>query len=433
MTKKEKQQAIVTLLVTGITLGSFCFTAWFHTPNQVSISERRRLAQLPEFTADSILDGTFMSRFERYSQDQFPFRDTFRRFKSEALFSVYQQKDVHGIYMADGYAATIEDEINEASVAHALSAFENVYNLYLKDGHHAIYAAIVPDKGYYLAEKNGYPSMDYESFFQKFEDGMPYASFIDLTPTLSLESFYRTDSHWRQEALLDTAQVIQTAMAAGEAGEKDTTEDAYASSVSSNTNENKISENKTNKSKNDISIHQATDSFYGVYYGQAELPMSPDTISYVDSEIISQAQVYNFETGKTSGVYDWDKLDGYDAYDFFLSGPAALLTIENPNASSSALSNASNNAPSNMPSNILSNAPSAKEDCDLIVFRDSYGSSLIPLLIDKYSKIIVIDIRYVVPEMLGEFIDLSSDAVDRADVLFLYGTILLNDSSTLKK
>ena len=401
MTKKEKQQAIATLLVTGLTLGSLCFASWFHTPNQISISERRRLAQLPEFTVNSVLDGTFMSKFERYSQDQFPFRDTFRRLKSEALFSGYQQKDVHGIYMADGYAATIEDEINEASVAHALSAFENVYNLYLKDGHHAIYAAIVPDKGYYLAEKSGYPSMDYGSFFQKFEDGMPYASFIDLTPTLSLESFYRTDSHWRQEALLDTAQVIQTAMAAGET---DTTEDAYAFSVSSDTNEN-----KTNKNKNDISIHQATDSFYGVYYGQAALPMSPDTISYVDSEIISQAQVYNFETGKTSGVYDWDKLDGYDAYDFFLSGAAALLTIENQNA------------------------PSAKEDCDLIVFRDSYGSSLIPLLIDNYSKIIVIDIRYVVPEMLGEFIDLSSDAVDRADVLFLYGTILLNDSSTLKK
>ena len=412
MRKKEKPQAIVTLLVTGLTLGSLCLAAWFHTPNQISVSERRRLAQFPTVTTDSVLDGTFMSKFEHYSQDQFPFRDVFRRLKSETLFSAYQQKDVHGIYMADGYAATIEDEINEASVAHALSAFENVYNLYLKDGYHAIYAAIVPDKGYYLAEKHGYPSMDYESFFQKFQDGMPYASFIDLTPTLSLESFYHTDSHWKQETLLDTAQVIQKAMAAEETGDEDTIEDAYASSVSSDTNEN-----KTNKNKNNISIHQATDSFYGVYYGQAALPMAPDEISYVDSEIISQAQVYNFETGKTSGVYDWDKLDGYDAYDFFLSGPAALLTIENPNASS----------------NMQSNASSVKEDRELIVFRDSYGSSLIPLLIDNYSKIIVIDIRYVSPKKIGEFIDFSLDAVDRADVLFLYGTILLNDSSTLKK
>ena len=53
---------------------------------------------------------------------------------------------------------------------------------------------------------------------------------------------------------------------------------------------------------------------------------------YIDSEIISQAQVYNYETKKTGTVYDWDKLTGYDPYDFFLSGPSALLRIENPKA-----------------------------------------------------------------------------------------------------
>lgn len=31
---------------------------------------------------------------------------------------------------------------------------------------------------------------------------MPYASMIDLTPALSLDSYYHTDLHWRQEALL---------------------------------------------------------------------------------------------------------------------------------------------------------------------------------------------------------------------------------------
>lgn len=50
---------------------------------------------------------------------------------------------------------------------------------------------------------------------------------------------------------------------------------------------------------------------------------------YIDSEIISQAQVYNYETKKTGAVYDKDKLTGYDPYDFFLSGPSALLRIEN--------------------------------------------------------------------------------------------------------
>ena len=165
MIKKEKQQAIVTLLITGLTFGILCLAAWFHTPNQISVSERRRLAQLPALTKDSVGKGNFMSGFERYSQDQFPFREAFRKLKTKALFSLYQQKDVHGIYVADGYAASIESEINEASVSHAVNAFEHVYTQYLKNDSHEIYAAIVPDKGYYLAAKNGYPVMDYDKFF----------------------------------------------------------------------------------------------------------------------------------------------------------------------------------------------------------------------------------------------------------------------------
>ena len=75
MIKKEKQHAIVTLLITGLTFGILCLAAWFHTPNQISVSERRRLAQLPALTKDSVGKGNFMSGFERYSQDQFPFRE----------------------------------------------------------------------------------------------------------------------------------------------------------------------------------------------------------------------------------------------------------------------------------------------------------------------------------------------------------------------
>ena len=316
-----------------------------------------------------------MSGFERYSQDQFPFREAFRKLKTKALFSLYQQKDVNGIYVADGYAASIESEINEASVLHAVNAFEHVYTQYLKNGSHEIYAAIVPDKGYYLAAKNGYPVMDYDKFFKCFENGMPYAKFIDLTQTLSLEAYYFTDSHWRQEALIGTANQIKRNM------KNDTLSDGY-------------------------DICQAADSFYGVYSGQAALQVTPDKIMYIDSEIISQAQVYNYETKKTGAVYDKDKLTGYDPYDFFLSGPSALLRIENPKAA---------------------------EKKNLIVFRDSYGSSLIPLLIDSYSSIVVVDLRYIAQKKLGELIDFESDEMANADVLFLYGTILLNDSSTIKK
>ena len=77
--------------------------------------------------------------------------------------------------------------------------------------------------------------------------------------------------------------------------------------------------------------------------------------------------------------------------------------------------------------------PKAAEKKNLIVFRDSYGSSLIPLLIDSYSSIVVGYLRYIAQKKLGELIDFESVEMANADVLFLYGTILLNDSSTIKK
>ena len=45
----------------------------------------------------------------------------------------------------------------------------------------------------------------------------------------------------------------------------------------------------------------------------------------------------------------------------------------------------------------------------------------------------VVDLRYIAQKKLGELIDFESDEMANADVLFLYGAILLNDSSTIKK
>ena len=102
-------------------------------------------------------------------------------------------------------------------------------------------------------------------------------------------------------------------------------------------------------------------------------------------------------------VYDKDKLTGYDPYDFFLSGPSALLRIENPKAA---------------------------EKKNLIVFRDSYGSSLIPLLIDSYSSIVVVDLRYIAQKKLGELIDFESKRQRRnkSKKFLLYGRSIYSGS-----
>ena len=345
----------------ALTLG-----AWFASPEAVSESERRPLAQLPAF--DSRKPGEFIGKFEEYTLDQFPLRDSFRRLKSLFHYHVLNQKDNNNIYLVDGFAAKMEYPLNTASVNRALGKFRNIYETCLKGNCENIVFAVVPDKGYYLAQPNGYLSMDYDALFSMVQ-GLEWAQYVDLTELLRPEDYYRTDTHWRQEKIQSVAQALLAALG-GEVGQGDYTP---------------------------VNLERP---FYGVYYGQAALPMEPETMTILTSDTLDGCTVTNLETGKEGGVYDMDKLESPDLYDVYLSGAVSLMTIENPNA---------------------------PEEKELIVFRDSFGSSLVPLLAESYSKITLVDIRYVSSQMLDKFL-----IFDGQDVLFLYSTLILNNSATLK-
>ena len=53
-----------------------------------------------------------------------------------------------------------------------------------------------------------------------------------------------------------------------------------------------------------------------------------------------------------------------------------------------------------------------------------------PLLIENYSKITMIDLRYISSDLLGQ-VDII-DFNENQDVLFLYSTPVINSSLTLK-
>ena len=339
--------------------------AWVRPADALSESERRPLEQFPELSVKNVFDGSFMEKFEDYTLDQFPLRDAFRGFKANIQLKLFGQKDNNKIYVADGYAAKLEYPYNAASIARAVSRFQYVYDTYLTDCN--VFLTVVPDKGYYLAEENGYPAMDYEAMFRDLQTGMPWAKLIDLTDTLVVDSYYRTDTHWRQEAILPAAEKIAAALGV-------TTGDYEA-------------------------VRQDV-PFYGVYCGQSALNLQPDEIWLMEADWMEDCRVYDYESGTWGSIYDLEKLEGQDPYEVYLSGSRSLLTIENPNAAS---------------------------DRELIIFRDSFGSSVAPLLAKDYAKVTLVDIRYVSPMMLGNFIEITDQ-----DVLFLYSTLVLNNSETIK-
>ncbi len=367
MTKKIR--AIGAAILVTIWAGLAVF-AWLQPAREVSEAERRPLAQLPVISQESIFSGKFMTEFEAYTLDQFPLRDAFRQLKSLTHYYVLQQKDNNGIYIADGYAAKLDYPLNSAAVEHAMDRLNYVYETYLQPGGSKVYAAVIPDKGYYLAAENGYPTMDYDKLFETGRKEMPWATHIDLTDSLSSKDYYFTDTHWRQEALLPAAQKLCAAMGVAAPDKADFT--------------------KTPIDR----------PFYGVYYGQAALPMEPETMYIMESDWLSNCKVYNFETKTYTPVYNMEKLNSKDLYDVFLSGAQSLLRIENPGALT---------------------------DRELIVFRDSFGSSMVPLLTKDYKTVTLVDIRYLDSRMLGNFLEFTGQ-----DVLMLYSTLVLNSGTTLK-
>ena len=365
----KKIRAIGAAVLVVLWLGLTVF-AWVKPADEMSLSERRKLDQFPELSMQTILDGDFMVDFEDYTLDQFPLRDTFRKLKAMFHYQVLDQSDNNGIFLHDGYAAKVEYPLNEASVKYAVDKFNAIYNRFLKPKGSQVTVSVVPDKSYYLADASGSLTMDYDKLFTMVQEGMPFADYVNLTDSLSLEDYYYTDTHWRQEKLLPTAALLCDALGIPAPQEGDYT------------------------------VTPTVEEFYGVYYGQAALPMEPEVLYTLRSNVLNRCKVFNHETNRSSQVYDMSKLNANDPYDIFLSGATALLTVENP---------------------------SAQTDKELIVFRDSFGSSMIPLLTHGYKTVTIVDLRYVAGDFLDRYVDFHGQ-----DVLFLYSTLVLNSAFTLK-
>lgn len=335
-----------------------------------SDSERRVLASFPEITWESILSADFMSDFEDYAVERFPMRDVFRSVKALSEKYIFVKKDNNDIYTADGHLSKLEYPLSTYMLDNASEKFLYIYEKYIEGTESEVYFSIVPDKNYFLAEENGYLSLDYDELVSYMKEKTSYMTYIDIIDKLSADDYYTTDTHWKQECITDIAGYIGECMGADV--------------------------------KADYTENTLDNPFYGVYYGQSALPFNADTMKYLTSEVIENCVVTSYDTGKPvkKSVYDMEEAYGKDPYEMFMSGSDALVVAENP---------------------------LAETDRELVMFRDSFAGSLSPLLLEGYSKITLVDIRYINPQMLGAFVDFSD-----CDVLFIYSTMLLNNSTAFR-
>lgn len=363
----KKLRYIAVILVFCLLIGGTSVWLALKGSDDVSEWERRKLQQFPELSWSSLQRGTFMKEFETYLSDQFPMRDMFRRLKAKIHFDLLLQKDNTGIYIAEGHASKLDPIFNEDQVLNFTDKINELYSLYIEGTNCETYYSIIPDKNYFLAEKNGYPALDYNELFQTVDGEFDFMKKIEITELLSLDDYYTTDTHWKQEKIADVAEKIRREM-------------GFDTAVSYE--EKSIGE------------------FKGVYYGQSALDLPADEIRYLTNEEIDSCIVFNSETQKETKVYDMEKMSSMDLYDVFLSGAVSFLEISNP---------------------------AAKTGKELVVFRDSFGSSITPLLLSGYEKVTLIDTRYIMPELIEGLIEFNNQ-----DVLFIYSTLLINSSGALR-
>lgn len=359
------------LLLGGLTVANL-----FYQPPEISASERRYLATFPalfsqEGTLAAGLNPQFSDEFETWAMDSFVARTAFRQLKANTVYRVFRQGDNNGIYLVDGHAGKIE-ALNEDSVRRAGEKIDRVIQMLPTQAQ--VWYSLIPDKGYYLSQTSGrIPSLDYDRAVELLQESLGAERYLDILGSLSADDFYRTDLHWAQESILPVVRTLAEGMGVGDALESDFTQ-------------------------------HVLEPFYGVYYGQAAMPLPSEQMTYLRSPAIDRATVKFLDTKTLEMVeqpmYDEEEFDSIDPYNVFLGGAQPLITIENPDA---------------------------KTNRELFIFRDSFGSSVAPLLTSAYEKITLIDLRYLDSRVLSQLVDFG----ENPQVLFLYSAQILNNSDTL--
>ena len=296
--------------------------------------------------------------------DNFYQRETFRKLKTSVELDIFKKQDVNKIYKYSDFLVEQIYPLDEKSAINLTNKINYIKDSYLNETN-KIYYSIIPDKNYYT--DNSHLKLDYGKMQQIMENNLNGLQYIDIFQDLNLDSYYYTDSHWKQEKLQNVAKTIAENM---------------NFSITQNYNEQKVA------------------TFKGVYAGQLPINTKEDEIKILVNNVIADANAYNYETKEQGGIYNFKKLTGYDKYDIYLSGATPLIEISNANN---------------------------KTNKTLVIFRDSYASSLAPLLTEGYSKITLVDTRYISPKILNEYVDFEN-----ADILFLYSTLVINNSMALK-
>lgn len=323
-----------------------------------SENENRSLADFPSFDAEALLSGDYMSDITEYISDHFPFREKFVRLKNSFEINISGKKYINNIFIgSDGYfIEDYEKPENTEKIINNLNAFQHKINVradfMLVPTQVTVYADKLPGLASPLSQLR-----TIDKYYSSLD-----MNCIDLYDALMQSKdkeqlFYRLDHHW-------------------------TTDGAYCAYVQYCAEKGFI---PLEKDEFDV---EEIDNFKGTIFSKLNYENE-----YTKGETIKiykkdNALTVSYDGRESNSLYNMDYAEKKDKYSLFLNNINSFVEITNN---------------------------SVKNGRTLAVAKDSYANSLIPFLVNHYSKIYVFDTRSY-RGSVSEFI--NSNHVD--DVLILY-------------
>ena len=307
---------------------------------QFSEQENRYLQTRPEFSFKSLFSGDYTSKFETYTTDQFTFRDEWITLKAASELALGKQEN-NDVHLCEN--GTLIEGFNRPQDS-VLDSNMSALNTLVENTDADVYFALIPDKSDLYASllPQNAPN-DSEKEVIDYCYGQSNATNVDMYSALSTHTdeyiFYCTDHHWTSLGAYYGLSSLAESM-----GLPCPALDSYADR------------------------HVVSEEFYGTTWSSSGFSwVDPDTMEiFVNAPEGLKVTSYPQGSPVEGKLYDFSFLEKKDKYSMFMGGNCPMHVIETGN----------------------------EDKPSLLILRDSYTDSLIPFLLDNFSEIHVLDLRY---------------------------------------
>lgn len=332
----EKLNKTIAIII-SITILSFSIWFMINDKKEFSDNEFRYLQKFPTFTFENLKSGKYIEELESYFTDHFPLRENFVSLKT-LIYNLSGQTLINNVYIGkNNYLINKFDKPkNKDKIISTINKFKennkdiNI-DIMIVPTATSIYSNYLPETAINYSEKE-----TIEYYYNNLN-----VNKINLYNTLinnknKYQLYYKTDHHWT----------------------------SFGSYIA-------YQEYMKNKGLNyydinELEVKLVSQEFLGTLYSKVfTLNQEKDKIYKINTKENNFTVEYLTKT--TNTLYEEEYLKKKDKYSYFLNTNQPLIKITN------------NNLDNNK---------------EILIVKDSFANSFIPLLANHYEKIHVIDLRY---------------------------------------